>query len=58
MNEGNVGILWKLVDLNLTQLYQGTKKSKAAGVNTSKYILNKHTEKSGWNTHPRSGTQI
>lgn len=44
MNESNVGILRKLVDLNLTQLYQGTKKSQAAGVNTSKYILNKYTE--------------
>lgn len=44
MNESNVGIFRKLVDLNLTQLYQGTKKSQAAGVNTSKYILNKYTE--------------
>ena len=44
MNESNVGILWKLVDLNLTQLYQATKKSQAAGVNTSKYILHKYIE--------------
>lgn len=38
MNESNVGILRKLVDLNLTQLYTKEPESQAAGVNTSKYI--------------------
>lgn len=39
MNESNVGILRKLADLSQTQLHLGTKKSQAAGVNPSKYIL-------------------